>query len=984
MEDLLERLRTSLGDRYVIKHELGAGGMATVYLADDVRHGRQVALKLLKPELGAVLGGERFFREIHIAASLSHPHILPLHDSGEADGLLYYVMPYIAGETLRERLERQTQLSLDESIELARQVASALDYAHRQGVVHRDIKPENILLQEGHAVVADFGIARALRVAGGERLTETGLSLGTPHYMSPEQASGTQELDGRTDVYALGCVLYEMLAGDPPFTGPTGPAIIARQLVDPPPSLRTVRATVPEELERAIEKALAKVPADRYDTAGAFVEAAGAAAQIQVVPTRERRALDRHRGRQKLLHRLVPALAGAAVAIAAVAAWLLWPRGPALDPTLIAVAPFDAIGEGLDSWRDDAATLLDARLDGAGSLRTVPPSSVREHWAGEADRATAMQLAGQVGAGLVLFGRVVDAGGDSVRLTATLLDAATGEAPEQPEVVGSRQPMDALVDSLATRVLVAFARGRMPPSTRWTSLGSSNPRAIREFLDGELHFRGFRPDSAQIHYERAIAEDSNFALAYRGLAYASEMARGLGQDIWGLFPPWGRFDELRITAGALNRGLARRESLLVAADSVWAAARTLGRRADVEVDSEADSLYLRLFETLEAARQDFRQDPEVLFMLAHAVLAKGAGYGYPPEIVVEALSGALELDPEFLPGYFPLLYLGLFLRGHDEGLENIDQFAALAGDLPLAEAFRLCADIIRSGGQGTDDVRLRVDSLIAENGMITVKKEVLFKAYDCVLSARMYPPDWLLEGTEWDPELAPGQFGKVHRVVELRDSLFPRAPHFWYPQFYPYVARVGVVPADTAGPRILQYLNGPPTRISFALRWWYEQGDSATLERAVEIIRAHPESLSGWLPTRRRRAVVDETLAHLALLRGDTTEAYELLAKWRRCTDGMWCAPADYTAAQLLAVRAGRGRQAEALAGWGAAGSHDGALTQVQHALLRGRINERTNPDIAAWSYQLVLDYWADGDPEVQPWVEEARAGLERLGVEER
>ncbi|MHC4769068.1 MAG: serine/threonine-protein kinase, partial [Planctomycetota bacterium] len=320
MEELEQHLASALADRYAIERELGRGGMAVVYLARDFRHDRLVALKVLRPELAATLGAERFLREIRIAAKLTHPHILALHDSGEADGLLFYVMPYIEGESLRGKLDRETQLGIEEAIELTRQVAAALDYAHRQGIIHRDIKPENILLHEGEAVVADFGIARALHAAGGERLTETGLSLGTPQYMSPEQASGTAEVDARSDIYALACVLYEMLAGDPPFTGPTTPAVIARQLVDPPPSIRTVRPTVPVEVEQGVLKALAKVPVDRYETAGGFVAALGEAAGVVIMPTTERKALERQLKRQKVLRVALPAVVGAVVAVAAVAA----------------------------------------------------------------------------------------------------------------------------------------------------------------------------------------------------------------------------------------------------------------------------------------------------------------------------------------------------------------------------------------------------------------------------------------------------------------------------------------------------------------------------------------------------------------------------------------------------------------------------------------------------------------------------------------
>lgn len=290
MADLVDRLQAALAGRYTLERELGRGGMATVYLAQDLKHHRPVAVKVLRPELAAALGADRFLREIEIAARLTHPHILPLHDSGEAAGFLYYVMPYMAGESLRDRLNREKQLPVEDALQISREVADALSYAHSLGLVHRDIKPENVLFEAGHAVVSDFGIARAITAAGGEKLTETGIALGTPAYMSPEQASGDAQLDGRSDLYSLGCVLYELLAGEPPYTGPTAQAIIARRLTEPVPALHTVRETVPVHVERAIRTALAKAPADRFGTAAQFaqalvdVEPAPAVKSIAVLP----------------------------------------------------------------------------------------------------------------------------------------------------------------------------------------------------------------------------------------------------------------------------------------------------------------------------------------------------------------------------------------------------------------------------------------------------------------------------------------------------------------------------------------------------------------------------------------------------------------------------------------------------------------------------------------------------------------------------
>ena len=317
-----ERLSSALADRYRIERELGQGGMATVYLAHDVRHDRKVALKVLRPELSAILGAERFLQEIKTTANLQHPHILSLFDSGEADGLVFYVMPYVEGESLRDRIRREKQLPVDEAVRITREVADALDYAHRHHVVHRDIKPENILLHDGRALVADFGIALAVsRSDGGTRMTETGMSLGTPHYMAPEQAMGEREITPKADVYALGCVLYEMLTGEPPFTGPTAQAIIARVMTEEPRSLTLQRKTIPPHVEAAVVTALAKLPADRFQTAAQFGEALSRPGAVTLAQATAARTLGHPAARSRRERALTHAPWIIALLLAGVAAW---------------------------------------------------------------------------------------------------------------------------------------------------------------------------------------------------------------------------------------------------------------------------------------------------------------------------------------------------------------------------------------------------------------------------------------------------------------------------------------------------------------------------------------------------------------------------------------------------------------------------------------------------------------------------------------
>ncbi len=515
--DVSDSLRAALAARYTIERELGRGGMATVYLADDLTLHRRVALKVLRPDLAATLGRQRFLREIEIAGRLSHPNILAMHDSGEAEGHLFYVMPYVEGESLRQRLDREAQLSLAEVISLVTAVASALTYAHRHGVVHRDIKPENILLAAGdsksssaHPLVADFGIARALDAAGTEKLTSTGLALGTPRYMSPEQAAAGGRIDGRSDIYALGCVAYEMLAGEPPFTGPNAQSILARHSVDPVPSLRTVRSTVPLAVELAIARALAKVPADRFPTADQF--AAALASDRAPAPPSSRRLVSR---RAKLL------LGTATIAAAGLGVWILRPSSsPSVVPSAasIAVLPFvSSIGDtSLARLGRDLAITTSATLAGVGGIETADRLSVASATANQPNLSIAdgAALARRLGASSLLRGTLVRAG-DNVRLDLGLYSTA-GLAPlaEGITVSGHRDSLGPLTDSIAWALLRQVWQRGEPPSPSLDAVTTQSIPALRAFLQGERELAASRWGEALLAYRSAIAADSTFVLAH--------------------------------------------------------------------------------------------------------------------------------------------------------------------------------------------------------------------------------------------------------------------------------------------------------------------------------------------------------------------------------------------------------------------------------------------------------------------------------------
>ncbi|MGE3525437.1 MAG: protein kinase [Gemmatimonadales bacterium] len=623
-----DALRNALVDRYTIVAELGRGGMATVYQALDLKHQRTVALKVFEGEGVVAIGADRFLREIDIAAGLSHPHILPLFDSGSAGGFLYYAMPLAEGESLRTRLDREGQLPLDEVLRLTAEIADALSYAHAHNVVHRDIKPENILLHGGHALVADFGIARAIEAAGAERLTRTGVVVGTPAYMSPEQASGETRLDGRTDVYSLACVVYEMVSGEPPHTGPTPQAILARQLTEEARSLRQIRQSVSPALDATVRRALAPTPADRFQTPAEFATAlARAAESTETVPP----AASRRR-----LYRL--AAGGAVLAALALLLYLNHAPDGVADRRLgVAVFPFRAAVGPATEWTERLADYVATALDGTPGLRVADPWSLwrtlrpaRDAAAESPDPVEAARLAATAGVAHFVLGALA-LSGQHLDLTIRVYQVGLPDPIQTLTDTGSLDSLTALVQRVAVGVIGQLGLGEAPP---YLPRATESADALKAFLAAREAMRRGLVDSADVAIDQAIALDSNFALAL----VAAVNIKSWKQFIAG--EPYTGLEGLAERAVQASDSLGERERLR--ARAMLAMVRTEGLDAAIALKRivQLDSTDLLAWGSL-----------------SYCHMVYGWMYGEGAAEAAEANAHVLRLDPENAPALSRGAYL---------------------------------------------------------------------------------------------------------------------------------------------------------------------------------------------------------------------------------------------------------------------------------------------------------------------------------------
>jgi hypothetical protein len=969
LSDPAAALRNILADRYRFERELGRGGMATVYLARDLRHDRLVAVKVLRQELAAVLGPDRFLREIRTAARLQHPHILPVFDSGNAAGHLWYSMPFVEGESLRQRLSREKQLPIEEALRMADQVLSAVGYAHSHGIIHRDIKPENILLDGDQAVIADLGIARALGATSTERLTETGLAVGTPAYMSPEQAAGERDLDRRSDIYSVGTVLYEAITGEPPFTGPTVQAIIARRLTETPRPVRSTRETVPAPVEQAIMKALARAPADRHESAIAFARA------LQTSASQEpNQAASRHIGWKP-----IAALVGILIGVAVIAG-LLRPRSgtqSTLNASLIAIAPFDVLDPKLQLWHEGLVDLLSRNLDGAGPLRTVSPTVVVRRWNGRADPVSAGELGRRTGAGLALYGSLLGTGPDSVRLRATLLDVTRGTALEEWELGEHADRIDKLTDSLTLRVLRGLGRSRPIGSVRLIGFGSTTLPALKAFLQGEQYLRHTDWDSALVYYQRAIDGDSTFAPALRRASTALGWIR-TGHD--------SLSNAYAMRAGVNNHGLPVRDSLFIAADSVFASLLSAGPLG-VRADSAWGIRLHRFFGLLQQITARYPNDPEAWLLQGEADNHLGPFIGRSESDMLQSFDRAISLDSAFAPSYLHQIETAA-ISGPDALRRYLRPFLRLTGNDPNSDGARLVQVLLDSNPGPKDQLKL----------FQGVSDQGLFSAY-IVLSHLPDTTEYVVSLARFmarrplsiPPLNTPLTMSRAfERALMSRGHIQAGARDFPSPNegnmpLFVEAALLGGIGFDTAAAAFRERLAGPmnPSLID-AFPWWAAHRDTASLHQAERRADSLGRRSADPLVRSQGRYGAGSAAAYLALARQDTTTAIRNFIALPKDL-----CPACYldrlTLAQLL-VDKGRDLEAWSILGPAHPSSSLAPFpTQVLWTLLRARVAERRGDrELASQSYAWVSGMWRHPDPQLRPYVIEAREGLARLTAERR
>jgi serine/threonine-protein kinase len=670
-EAVLDRLRASLAGRYEVQRELGRGGFATVYLASDVRHGRMVAIKVLHPELMGTLQSERFLREIRVVAHLNHPHILPMLDSGEADGFLFFVMPYVEGETLRDFLGREKQLSIGEALRITGEIADGLAYAHSRGLVHRDIKPENILLSSGHAVVTDFGIGRAIDQSAAERLTYTGMATGSPAYMSPEQWTSDDRVDGRSDEYSLACVLYEMLVGETPFSGASASALMARHNMSPVPSVRLVRPNVPEAVDESIARAMEKIPADRYPTVALFAEALAAAPPpVRFTAEDPVGALAERRASHKKV-RVTRAWLGIAAAIVLVSALgILGYRyftGNA-SYTRLVVLPFENLGAGEDAYLVDGITgELTNKLSGIRSLGVIARSSAVQY---RNSRLTAREIGRELEVqylieGSVRRGQAASREGRAVHVNARLIRAGDATqiwtddyAVEAGDVADVQSRIAERVAAELNVVLLEPERRRLAkPETR-------DARAYDYYLRGNDYYaRSWSRrdvETALQMYEKAVEIDPDYALAYARLAHTHAWAYRLHHDL--------SEDRLVAAKRAADRALAL-DPDLPDAHLALGVYHYWGRMN-----------YERAIEAFTKAKDLQPSNAEAHIQIGNVRRRQGR---FDDAVASYRESG--ELDPRSQRAWFNLGETLLYMRRYDEATSYLDRVATLAPE--FAEAY---------------------------------------------------------------------------------------------------------------------------------------------------------------------------------------------------------------------------------------------------------------------------------------------------------